>query len=77
MEELLSVHDAARILKLSESTVYRNVELGLFPHLRVGPNIRFSEAHIAAFLSRKTRDAERNSAQRRAHKIKALYSEWH
>jgi excisionase family DNA binding protein len=77
MEELFSVHDAARILKLSESTVYRSVESGVFPHLRMGQNIRFSEADIATFLSRKTRNADRDRASREAQKIKALYSEWH
>jgi excisionase family DNA binding protein len=73
MNELYSVHEAAKLLKLSESTVYRSVESGIFPHLRMGQNIRFSEADISTFLSRKTRNAERDRAQRRAQKIKTLY----
>jgi excisionase family DNA binding protein len=66
MQELFSVHDAARILKLSESMVYRSVAAGVFPHIKMGQNIRFSEADITAFLSRKTRNADRDRAERKA-----------
>ena len=50
MEELYSVHDVARLLKLSESTIYRHVESDTFPRMRVGVNIRFTKEQVKAFI---------------------------
>jgi len=58
MEELFSVQEVAKILKLSTSTIYRHVESGVFPFLRVGTNIRFSESHVHMFLARKSRETK-------------------
>ena len=42
MKPLLSVREAARLLNVTESTVYRLTKVGSLPHLRVGRSIRFS-----------------------------------
>jgi len=51
MEELLTIREVADKLKISVSSVYRYVETGRFPHIKIGTNIRFSQEHIAAFLA--------------------------
>jgi excisionase family DNA binding protein len=77
MEELFDVQEVAKKLKLSVSTIYRHVESGVFPCLRVGPNIRFAESHIVAFLTRKSEEAKnRNNAARFSAKLMAAYRDW-
>jgi len=39
---LLSVPEAARVLNVRPGQVYRLVELGRLPHIRIGKYIRFS-----------------------------------
>jgi len=51
MEELLTIREVAVILKISVSSVYRYVETGRFPHIKIGTNIRFTQDHIAEFLA--------------------------
>ena len=51
MNELFTIREVAEILKISVSSVYRYVETGRFPHIKIGTNIRFSQEHIAAFLA--------------------------
>jgi excisionase family DNA binding protein len=50
MEELFTVREVSDQLKIAVSTVYRYVESGVFPHSKIGPNIRFTNNDIARFL---------------------------
>jgi excisionase family DNA binding protein len=52
MDELLTIREVAGKLKISVSSVYRYVESGRFPHIKIGTNIRFTQEHIAAFLDK-------------------------
>ena len=65
MDELLTIREVADKLKISTSSMYRYVEQGIFPHIRIGPNIRFKAEHIEAFLSRKPEQDEISPEQRR------------
>jgi excisionase family DNA binding protein len=52
MDELFTIREVAeKFLKISVSSVYRYVENGSFPHIKIGSNIRISKSHIADFLS--------------------------
>jgi excisionase family DNA binding protein len=51
MDELFTIREVAKKMKISVSSVYRYVETGRFPHTKIGTNIRFTEDHIKAFLS--------------------------
>jgi excisionase family DNA binding protein len=53
MEELFTIKEVAEKLKISVSSIYRYVESGVFPHTKIGSNIRFTNDHIEAFLSRR------------------------
>jgi hypothetical protein len=46
----------------SVSSVYRYAENGLFPHQKLGSNIRFTNEHIAAFLLTKSRISENQNS---------------
>ena len=50
MKPLLSVREAARLLNVTESTVYRLTKVGSLPHLRVGRSIRFSEEILDEYI---------------------------
>jgi excisionase family DNA binding protein len=51
MNELFTIREVADKLKISVSSVYRYVETGRFPHIKIGTNIRFTQEHITAFLA--------------------------
>ena len=51
MDELYTIREVAEKLKISVSSVYRYVESGRFPHIKLGTNIRFNRDHISAFLT--------------------------
>jgi len=51
MEELLTIREVADKLKISVSSIYRYVETNRFPHIKIGTNIRFTQEHIATFLT--------------------------
>jgi predicted site-specific integrase-resolvase len=55
MEELFTLKEAAAKLKLSPTTLYRHVELGLISCSRIISNnqIRFTESQIRQYLSEK------------------------
>lgn len=50
-EQLLTVHDVARFARCSKSWVYKQVEAGLLPHIRIGSMIRFDMAAVKAFFA--------------------------
>lgn len=46
--------DIARRLQVSGMTIYRLIQTGELPHIRIGRSIRISEADLAAYLKRNT-----------------------
>jgi excisionase family DNA binding protein len=65
MDDLLTLREVAGKLKISTSTMYRYVGQGMFPHVRIGPNIRFKPEHIDYFMSMKLQKEEIPSEQKR------------
>ena len=50
MDDLLTVKEAAELLKLTPMTVYRAVEEGRLQHLRFGRTIRIPREALNSFL---------------------------
>lgn len=50
MSPLLNVKEAAKFLKVTETTVYRLTRIGALPHLRVGRSIRFSMEILEEYI---------------------------
>ena len=44
--ELLTIKEAAKLLRMHPSSVYENVYLGKIPHLRIGRNIRIPREEL-------------------------------
>lgn len=61
---LLTVSDVAECLRCSRQAVYRWVESGEIPHLKIGRLVRFLPDDVESFLStcRRTQDRPRGSA---------------
>jgi excisionase family DNA binding protein len=78
MEELFTVKEVAEKLKISVSSVYRYAENGLFPHQKLGSNIRFTNEHITAFLSSKSgKPGYQNSLPQTIGGMRTLYDNWY
>jgi excisionase family DNA binding protein len=74
MDELLTIREVAGKLKISVSSVYRYVETGRFPHIKIGTNIRFTQEHIAAFLDKNPVKANQDKAYEPSpDELKAMY----
>lgn len=50
MRKLLRVDQVAEVLNISQSMVYKLVENGSLPHLRIGRAIRVVEAELEAWI---------------------------
>ncbi len=50
MEEILTIPEVARYLKLSKSKVYYLVQIGEIPHLKIGRNVRVRETDLKKWL---------------------------
>ena len=50
MEPLLTVKDAAKFLNVSAMSIYREVNAGTLPHVRIGRSIRFSKEALDAYI---------------------------
>lgn len=50
MDDLLTLEDTSRYLKLTKSTVYRLTQQGKIPASKVGKVWRFQKAKLAAWL---------------------------
>lgn len=48
--ELLTVEDAAAIMRVSKMTVYRIIESGDLPHLRIGRSFRIRKDDFENYL---------------------------
>ena len=57
--EILDVKGAARLLSVTEKTIYRRVQAGLMPYRRFGPRlIRFTKEDILGSMTRRATRAE-------------------
>lgn len=50
---LLTVKDLARILAISEKTIYGYVARNMIPYLKIQSTVRFRPKHIAQWLAQK------------------------
>ena len=50
MSDILKVHDIEELLGLGRSTVYRYVNEGLLPAIRIGQTIRFRREAIESLI---------------------------
>ena len=48
--EILTIPEVARYLKLSKSKVYGLVATGEIPHIRIGRNVRIRETDLAKWI---------------------------
>ncbi len=54
MEEIYTIPEVARYLKLSKSKVYYLVQVGEIPHLKIGRNVRITETELKGWLEKQT-----------------------
>jgi len=73
MEELYTIRDVAKALKISTSMVYRLVESDRFPHIKLGSNIRFNRDHISAFLADNSAKKETDTKYPSPVELQAIY----
>ncbi len=52
MEEILTIPEVARYLKLSKSKVYYLVQAGEIPHLKIGRNVRIRETDLKKWIDK-------------------------
>ncbi|MFC1879105.1 helix-turn-helix domain-containing protein [Chloroflexota bacterium] len=52
--EVLTVAEVAEYLKLSKSKVYRMIQIGQMPHIRIGKNVRLTSKQLEAWLEQNT-----------------------
>lgn len=63
-EPLWTVRDLASFVKTTPEAVYRWVELGMVPCIRLGRSIRFDQAVIRAWLSSRSVPAGESTLKR-------------
>ena len=52
MEEIYTIPEVARYLKLSKSKVYYMVQTGEMPHLKIGRNVRIRETELKMWIEK-------------------------
>ena len=72
---LLTVKEAAGMLKLSKSLIYEMVEAGELPHVKIRSAIRFVEADLDAFICENRIEANRRKPLRAPHRGKLNHIE--
>ena len=50
MEEIMTIPEVARYLKLSKSKVYYLVQIGEIPHLKLGRNVRIRDVDLKKWI---------------------------
>ena len=75
MDELYTILEVAEKLKISVISVYRYVESGRFPHIKLGTNIRFNKDHISAFLVENSVKDETDNAHPLPVDLQAIYDQ--
>jgi excisionase family DNA binding protein len=51
-EKIFTIPEVAEYLKLSKSKVYRMVQMGMIPHIRIGRNVRIMESDLMKWLEK-------------------------
>ena len=59
---IMTVHDIAEYLRLSEAKVYRMANEGCIPALRIGKTWRFKRELIDEWIRRETESSQRTTA---------------
>ena len=52
MEEIMTIPEVARYLKLSKSKVYYLVQIGEIPHLKLGRNVRIRDVDLKKWMEK-------------------------
>ena len=52
MDEIYTIPEVARYLKLSKSKVYSLVQTGEMPHLKIGRNVRIRETELRQWIEK-------------------------
>jgi len=52
MEEIMTIPEVARYLKLSKSKVYYLVQIGEIPHLKLGRNVRIRDTDLKKWMEK-------------------------
>jgi len=50
MDKIYTVPEVARYLKVSKSKMYRMVQLGLIPYVKIGRNVRIRERDLVKYI---------------------------
>ena len=50
MDKFYTVPEVAELLKISQSKMYRLVQRGSIPHVKIGRNVRISESDLKDWL---------------------------
>ena len=56
---LISIKEVATWLQMDEQTIYRKVESGTIPYIRIGNTVRFNPIKIAEWLDELSVDAKK------------------
>lgn len=51
MEEIMTIPEVARYLKLSKSKIYNLVQAGKIPYLKIGRNVRIRESDLKQWIN--------------------------
>lgn len=57
-EEVLTLHAAAKLLQVSEKTLWTEARAGRVPHFRIGKQYRFVRAELLAWARKSQADAQ-------------------
>jgi len=77
MNELFTIREVAEKLKISVSSVYRYVETGRFPHIKIGANIRFTQEHVEAFLAENPAETKPSESYKPSpSELRAMYDQF-
>lgn len=59
MENILTIKDVSKILKMSKSTIYKYSERNVIPSFKIGTSLRFFENEINEYLISITKEQRR------------------
>lgn len=62
MEQLLTIDELSRLLKIKKSTIYHWTSAGFVPHTKVGRFIRFRASDVEKWLQARQRDGRKTMA---------------
>ena len=62
--KLLTVKELARILAISEKTIYGYVSRNMIPYLKIQSSVRFRPKHIAQWLTRNDVSADQEKTKK-------------